>query len=186
MSTITNSSYATTIDRIGGECLAIRVTWTTGEQVLKSYFMPTDLFKMVVKKEDPATPGTYLDIGPSGSELTCHSGIPGDVDVLHHINPVQSAIGRYAVVESPAASGLYINTPVYQTVKGYMPRLSIGIYYVQLQRYNTGTSLYANYGTPVAVWCQNPLRDEIIYSLKSSFPSEVYLTGAQDISEGGV
>lgn len=184
MSTNTNKSPATTVDRLGGEPVAIRVTWTTAEQQSKSYFMPTDSFKMVVKKEDPTSPGTYLDLGDGGSELFCYSGVPMQGAVLYHKNPPQSAIGRYVVVD--IGGGEYAYAPLYQTVRGYLPKLNAGIYHIQLQRYDTGTSTYVDFGDMVQMWCQEPTRFEDIYSLKQSFASEAYLTGYQTVLEGGV
>jgi len=76
MSTISNSSPATTIDRLGGEPVIIKVTWTVPEMQAQSFFGPTDSFKMVVRKESDTVPGTYVDIGVGGAALYCYSGTP--------------------------------------------------------------------------------------------------------------
>jgi hypothetical protein len=185
MSTNTNKSPATTVDRMGGEPVSVRVTWTLAEQQAKSYFLPGDTFKMVVKKESTTSPGTYVNLGVDGAELFCYSGVPMQGAVLHYVDPPTSAIGRYVVIATGVGTE-YVNAPVYQTVTGYLPKLNAGIYHIQLQRYNTFSATYEDYGDVVQMWCQEPNRFEDIYSLKQSFAPEAYLTGAQTILEGGV
>lgn len=184
MSTNSNSSPATTIDRLGGEPVIVKVTWTLAEMQGQSYFGPTDSFKMVVKKESDTVPGTYVNIGVGGAELYCYSGVPEQGAVLYHYDPAISRVLAWENVVPTANPAIYINAPKYQFVKGYMPKLLAGVYYVQLQRYGGG--VYTDFGTPVSVWCQEPSRFDTIYSLKSNYDEKPYLVGAQDISQGGV
>lgn len=184
MSTISNSSPETTIDRLGGEPVIVKVTWTLAEMQGQSYFGPTDSFKMVVKKESDTVPGTYVNIGVGGAELYCYSGVPEQGAVLYHYDPAISRVLAWENVVPTANPAIYINAPKYQFVKGYMPKLLAGVYYVQLQRYGGG--VYTDFGTPVSVWCQEPSRFDTIYSLKSNYDEKPYLVGAQDISQGGV
>ena len=185
MSTISNSSPATTIDRLGGEPVIIKVTWTLAEMQAQSFFGPTDSFKMVVRKESDTVPGTYVDIGVGGAALYCYSGTPEQGGVLYHYDPAQSRVLAWKNVIPTVNPPAYINAPVYQFVKGYMPKLLAGVYYVQLQN-DTGGGVYADFGTPVAMWCQEPSRFDTVYSLKSNYDEKPYLVGAQDISQGGV
>ena len=181
MSTTTNKSLETTIDRLGGEAVIIKTTWLTTEQESESYFKPTDSFKMVVRKEVVATPGTYVDIGKGGVPLYCYSGTAGQGAILYHYDPALSRVLAYTSVVSSAR---HINAPNFQFVKGYTPKLAAGIYHIQLQRLVTGS--YTDFGDPVTMQCQEPSRFDAIYSLKQNFDEEPYMTGFQYIEQGGV
>lgn len=191
MSTISNKSPETTVDRLGGDPVVFQVTWTAGEKIAMSYFKPGDLFRMVVKIEDPAAPGTYLDIGPEDPMVPgvptpyyCWSGIPGQPNIVGYIDPQQSAIERYEVVSTGPST--WANAPVFQRVKMYMPKVQAGVYYVQLEYKANGAPIYTSLGSLLPMWCQEPCRFDEGYSIKGTYPEDVYLTGAQSILEGGV
>ena len=183
MSTVTNKSPETTIDRLGGDPVVFQVTWTAGEKQAGSYFKTGALFRMSVKVENPASPGTYLDIGESGAPYYCWSGIPGQPHEVTYIDPPKSAIDRYEVVSTSPST--WANAPVYQRVKMYMPKVLAGVYYVQME-YKPKGGAYGNLGSPLPMWCQEPCRFDEGYSIKGTYPEDVYMTGAQSILEGGV
>ena len=188
MSTNTSASPETEVDRSGGEPVIIKVTWTTAELRALSYFdLAADLFRMVVRTVNTTTPGTYDDIGPSAVPLYCYSGIPGQGNVLYHYDPSPARVQAWSVLETPAvSSNVWVNAPLYQYVKAYLPKLQEGIYHVFLQRKHDGDPDYADFGLPVQVWCQNSMRFEDVYALKRNFTDDVYLTGPQSVLDGGV
>jgi len=186
MSTISNASIQTSVDRLGGEPVIIKTTWTTAEQEAQSYFVPTDLFQMVVRKESTTTPGTYVDIGESGNPLYCYSGVPEQGATLYHYDPQLSRVLAYTSVQPDIGINRFINAPNFQFVKGYLPRLLSGIYHIQLQKKSVGESVFSDFGSPVTMWCQEPTRFDTIYSLKANYDEEPYMVGAQSIDEGGV
>jgi len=186
MATTQNASSKTTVDRLGGEPVIIRVNWTTAEQESQSYFAPTDLFQMVVRKESTDSPGTYVDIGESGAPLYCYSGVPQQGTTLYHYDPQPSRILAYTSVQPDPLIDRFINAPNFQFVKGSLPKTLAGIYHIQLQRKAIGDPAFSDFGDPVTMWCQEPTRFDTIYSLKQNYDEEPYLVGHQSIESGGV
>lgn len=95
----------------------------------------------------------------------CFSGIPGQME--------DYGGGSFGPVCYPEPTDQR-NDLYLRVVKGFVPKLAPGVYWVGLQYYDTGTSTWLSMGDPQPIRVHPRSRFQMIYSLRKRFPGPPY------------
>lgn len=179
----------------GGHPVVVRLDWTQQEADDGDVFGLATRCRMLLRVEDPANPGAYLDTGPvagappAPTPRELFSGRPGQVMVDtdadgrtgYHIvyprPPLASDPAGWRLVDR---DGTNVQSPVSHWCRGYLPKLAAAVYWVQVQVLNPGTLAWSNVGTPVPLRVLPRARIRSIYDIRRRIPNPPYLPGQQD------
>lgn len=170
----------------GGALVSVRVNWDSGAT---TFPYRTQLRIAVCREAEdsvwtaPEDAPTLEHLGPDGEPLLCYSGVPEQGATLYHNDPT-TADDDALYILNPGTVETATLQPKWQWVRAYTPRLAIGLHYLLLQRYDTGTSAWVDvapvvYPFPTAVNVLYRNRPGEVYAMRQNFPSPPYNPGPQ-------